>query len=50
MSRCILGIDPGLSGALAFFFANHPERVATEDMPTAAGDVDAHLAFGRRVQ
>ena len=39
--RCILGIDPGISGAIAFYFPDHPERVAVEDMPVAAGDVDA---------
>ena len=47
MSRCILGVDPGLSGAIAFFFPDHPERVATEDMPTAAGDVDAVILAKR---
>ncbi|QOZ34432.1 hypothetical protein [Bradyrhizobium sp. CCBAU 53421] len=41
MTRCILGIDPGASGAIAFYFPDHPERVSVEDMPTAAGDVDA---------
>ncbi|MBR0990013.1 hypothetical protein JQ580_04695 [Bradyrhizobium japonicum] len=40
MSRCILGIDPGASGAIAFYFPDHPERVAVEDMPLAAGEVD----------
>jgi crossover junction endodeoxyribonuclease RuvC len=39
--RCILGIDPGISGAIAFFFPDHPERVACDDMPVAAGNVDA---------
>ncbi|MCP1931800.1 hypothetical protein [Bradyrhizobium elkanii] len=41
MTRCILGIDPGMSGAIAFYFPDHPERVSVEDMPIAAGDVDA---------
>jgi crossover junction endodeoxyribonuclease RuvC len=41
MTICILGIDPGISGAIAFYFPDHPERVAVEDMPVAAGDVDA---------
>jgi hypothetical protein len=39
--RCILGIDPGISGAIAFFFPDHPERVACEDVPIAAGNIDA---------
>jgi hypothetical protein len=39
--RCILGIDPGLEGALAFFFPDNPHRVACQDMPCVAGNVDA---------
>lgn len=37
---CVVGIDPGLSGALAFYFPSVPDRVAAEDMPTAAKMVD----------
>jgi crossover junction endodeoxyribonuclease RuvC len=37
----ILAVDPGISGAIAFIFPEAPDRVATEDMPVAAGDVDA---------
>lgn len=48
MTRCILGIDPGLAGALAFYFDTHPERVAVEDMPVAGGEVDA-ATLTRRV-
>jgi crossover junction endodeoxyribonuclease RuvC len=36
------GIDPGLSGAVAFCFSTHPERVAVFDMPTVDGDVSGH--------
>lgn len=43
IERCICGIDPGLSGALAFIFQNEPNRVAIEDMPIADGDVCAPL-------
>jgi crossover junction endodeoxyribonuclease RuvC len=39
--RCILGIDPGISGAIAFYFPEYPERISTEDMPIADGQVDA---------
>jgi crossover junction endodeoxyribonuclease RuvC len=39
--RCICGIDPGISGAIAFFFPDHPERVTCEDVPIAAGNIDA---------
>lgn len=38
---CILGIDPGKSGALAFYWPDEPELVAVEDMPLAGGCVDA---------
>jgi crossover junction endodeoxyribonuclease RuvC len=46
--RCILGIDPGLSGALGFFFPDDPKRVACEDMPIAGGSVDA-VTLSRRI-
>jgi crossover junction endodeoxyribonuclease RuvC len=48
MTRCILGIDPGMSGALAFYFPGHPERIAVEDMPVVAGDVDA-VTLAKRI-
>jgi crossover junction endodeoxyribonuclease RuvC len=39
MIVCIMGVDPGLSGAVAFYF---PEQnvVSVEDMPVVAGDID----------
>lgn len=40
---CILGIDPGLSGAVAFYFPVTPERVSVEDMPLAGGEVSAQI-------
>lgn len=44
---CILAIDPGLSGAVAFYFPAHPDRVSVYDMPVAGGALDcaglAHL-------
>lgn len=40
LPTCILGIDPGLTGALAFYFPDHPERVGVEDMPLAGGEID----------
>jgi hypothetical protein len=45
---CILGVDPGVSGAIAFYFPAHPDRVAVEDMPSAAGDVDA-VTLAKRI-
>jgi hypothetical protein len=44
---CIIGVDPGLSGALAFFFHAVPDRVAAEDMPVVAGEVDCATLAAR---
>lgn len=41
MAKVICGIDPGLSGAIAFYFVDHPERVAAFDMPIVDGRVNA---------
>lgn len=38
---CIAGIDPGKSGAYAFYFPDYPDRVLAEDMPVAGDRVDA---------
>jgi hypothetical protein len=43
---CILGVDPGLSGALAFWFPQHG-RITADDMPTVAGDVDVASLVAR---
>lgn len=40
---CIMGVDPGLSGAVAFYFPADPSRVAVEDMPLADGEISAAL-------
>lgn len=41
----ILGIDPGVSGAVAFYSPLAPDRVAVEDVPVAGGEISApHLA------
>ena len=39
---CILGLDPGVSGAVAFIHTEAPDRVAVYDMPVADGEVDPH--------
>lgn len=46
---CICAIDPGLSGAISFYFPAAPERVAVDDMPVAAGEIDV-AALARRVR
>lgn len=40
---CILGVDPGISGALAFYFTEAPDRVAVEDMDIAGNMISAPL-------
>ena len=39
--NCILGVDPGLSGAIAFYFPSEPSTVSVFDMPVADGAVSA---------
>lgn len=39
MARCILGIDPGLSGACAFYSLGEPASMVVYDMPAADGEV-----------
>lgn len=46
---CIVAIDPGLTGAVAFYFPAFPERVSVEDMPVVNGEVDPH-ALERRIR
>jgi hypothetical protein len=39
---CILGVDPGsVSGAMAFYFPDHPDLITAEDLPTMDGELDA---------
>lgn len=45
---CILAIDPGVSGAVAFFFPERADLVSVEDMPQADGNVDA-VTLARRI-
>lgn len=45
---CICAVDPGLTGAVAFYFPSLPDRVTVEDLPVIAGRVDVH-ALSRRL-
>jgi hypothetical protein len=49
-SPCYMGIDPGVSGAIAFFFPNAPDHVAAEDVPTVGGAIDCATLASRIVQ
>ncbi len=46
---CILGIDPGISGAIAFYFPDRPDLIGCDDMPEADGEVDA-VSLGQRIR
>ena len=46
---CILAVDPGLSGALAFYFPT-VDAITAEDMPVAGGDIDAATLAARIAQ
>jgi crossover junction endodeoxyribonuclease RuvC len=47
IALCIVGIDPGLSGAIAFYFPEAPDRVLAEDIPVAAGMVECATLAAR---
>jgi len=42
----ILAIDPGVTGALAFYDTELPDRVGIYDMPIIDGDVNPHRLSG----
>jgi crossover junction endodeoxyribonuclease RuvC len=46
---CILGGDPGLSGAVAFYFPAQ-DAISVDDMPVVAGQVDGTILAGRIAQ
>jgi hypothetical protein len=48
-ARCVLAVDPGLSGAIAFYFPEVPDRIAVEDMPVVDGNVDC-ATLGARIK
>jgi hypothetical protein len=47
-AACILGVDPGLSGALGFYFPAAPDRASAEDLPVAGNEIDA-ITLARRI-
>ena len=48
--HCICGIDPGKSGAIAFYFPDNHRLISAEDMPLAGGEVDAVTLTARLKQ
>lgn len=49
-SPCILGIDPGLSGALSFYFPAEPALISAEDVPVAGNEIDVATLAQRLAQ
>jgi crossover junction endodeoxyribonuclease RuvC len=37
----IMGVDPGISGAVAFYFPMVSSRIAVDDVPVAGGEINA---------
>ena len=37
---CIMGVDPGVSGAVAFYYPDYPQRIAVYDMPSIGKEVN----------
>lgn len=50
MTLCIMGIDPGLTGAIAWYFPEEPGMIAVMDMPVVDGEVDAATLCARIMQ
>ncbi len=48
MTPCIIGIDPGVGGAISFYFPEAVDRICVEDMPTIGKAVDG-AALARRI-
>lgn len=42
---CIMGIDPGISGAVSFFFPENPGQIAIYDMPFVGKEINAPELF-----
>ena len=38
---CIMGIDPGVSGAVAFYFLDYPNRISVYDAPSVGKEINA---------
>jgi hypothetical protein len=48
--HCILGVDPGLSGAIALYFPVTSDRIIAEGMFVASGEVDCTTLAARGAQ
>jgi hypothetical protein len=43
--KCIMGLDPGVSGAVAFYFPDKRERISAYDVPVVGKEIDAAALY-----
>lgn len=43
--KCILGVDPGVSGAYAFYYPDRPSMIAAYDAPVVDNAINASALF-----
>jgi hypothetical protein len=46
--HCLLGVDPGVSGAIAYFFPDRPDHIVVQDVPVVDGQLDP-VTLARRI-
>jgi crossover junction endodeoxyribonuclease RuvC len=39
--KCIMGLDPGVSGAVAFYYPDHRADISAYDVPVVGKEIDA---------
>lgn len=47
---CVLGVDCGVTGALAFYWPQFPQQITVEDMPRVGKDIDVTTLAQRIAQ
>jgi len=41
MYKCIAGLDPGISGAISFYFPDQPKIISAYDIPSVNKEINA---------
>ena len=44
----LMGVDPGISGAIAFWFPDQPDQIVVQDVPVVDGQLDP-VTLARRI-
>ena len=42
---CIMGLDPGASGAVAFYYPDHPKMISAYDVPLVEKNINAAALY-----